>query len=92
MATSAIAASSESIAGTKSRNKRGLKQAEDAGEHFERVIGFLGGSTQSDFELEQQCSRRQSTQTILTNRQSPSLARNGSSPTLNHRSTLTLSL
>lgn len=43
MATSAIAASSESIAGTKSRNKRGLKQAEDAGEHFERVIGLLRG-------------------------------------------------
>lgn len=43
MATSAIAASSEAVAGTKSRNKRGLKQAEDAGEHIERVIGFLGG-------------------------------------------------
>jgi len=53
MATSAIAASSETIAGTKSRSKRGLKQAEDAGEHFERVICFLGGSTLSDFEVGQ---------------------------------------
>lgn len=35
MATSAVAASSSSVAGAKSRNKRGLKQAEDAGEHFE---------------------------------------------------------
>lgn len=34
MATSAIPASSNGVAGTKSRNKRGLKQAEDAGEHF----------------------------------------------------------
>jgi hypothetical protein len=34
MATSAIAASSNSVANTKPRNKRGLKQAEDAGEHL----------------------------------------------------------
>lgn len=34
MATSAVAASSTSVAGAKSRNKRGLKQAEDAGEHL----------------------------------------------------------
>jgi len=46
MATSAIAASSNSVANTKSRNKRGLKQAEDAGEHSKRVIVYPRRSTQ----------------------------------------------
>ena len=34
MATSAIAASSNGVPSTKSRNKRGVKQVEDAGEHL----------------------------------------------------------
>lgn len=53
MATSAITASSDSVAGTKSRNKRALKQPEDAGEHFEPMVVFPRGSTLSDFESEQ---------------------------------------
>lgn len=40
MATSTIAAPSNSVAGTKSRSKRSLKQAEDAGEHFGGVIVY----------------------------------------------------
>ena len=40
MATSAIAASSDNVVGTKSRNKRGLKPAEDTGKHIERPIFF----------------------------------------------------
>ena len=39
MATSTtIATSSNGVASTKSRSKRGLKHAEDTGEHFKRVI------------------------------------------------------
>lgn len=49
MATSAVAASSNNAVGTKSRNKRSLKQAEDAGEHFRCVIVYPRGSTPSDF-------------------------------------------
>ena len=52
MATSTIATSSNSVASTKSRSKRGLKLAEDAGKHFERVIVCPRGSTPSDFEVE----------------------------------------
>ena len=52
MATSTtIATSSNSVASTKSRGKRGLKHAEDAGEHFLCAIVRLGGSTPSDFEV-----------------------------------------
>lgn len=40
MATSAIAASSDNVAGTKSRSKRGLKPAEDTSKHAERAIFF----------------------------------------------------
>ena len=92
MATSTIAASSN-VVGTKSRSKRGLKQTEDAGECLGCMIGVPRGSTPSNFEVELgQCLRRQSTRTILTNRQSPSLARNENSPTLNRPTTSTLSL
>lgn len=91
MATSTIAASSNSIVGTKSRSKRGLKQTEDAGECLGCLIGFPRRSTSSNVGVELQRSRRQSIRTILTNLQSPSLARNGNSPTLNRPTTLTLS-
>jgi hypothetical protein len=40
MATSTIATSSNSVVGTKSRSKRGLKQTEDAGECLGCLIGF----------------------------------------------------
>lgn len=92
MVTSTIATSSNSVVGNKSRSKRGLKQTEDVGECLGCLIGILRGSTQSDFEVELgQCLHRQSTRTILTNRQSPSLARNENSPTPNHPTILTLS-
>jgi len=92
MATSAVAASTNSVVGTKSRNKRSLKQAEDAGECFRHVIVYPRGSRPSDFEVElQQRSLRQPILTMLTNRQGPSLARNGNSPALNYPSTLILS-
>ena len=93
MVTSTIAASSNSVVGTKSRSKRVLKQTEDAGECLGCLIGFPRGSTPSNVELELgQCLRRQSTRTMPTNHQSPSLAENENSPTLNRPTTSTLSL
>ena len=92
MVTSTIATASNSIIGTKSRSKRVLKQTEDAGECLGCVVGFSRGNTQSNVEVELgQCLRRQSIRTILTNHQSPSLAGNENSPTLNHPTTSTLS-
>ena len=91
MATSAIAASSDNVAGTKSRSKRGSKLAEDTGKHIERPI-FLEGTRGLIRARTTQRSRRQSTRMILTNRQRPSLARNESSPAPTHRSTLTPNL
>ena len=68
MATSAVAASSNSVAGTKSRNRRASKQVEDPGEHFERVVVYPRGSTPSNFEVGlhsvhagNQCGRSQQT-------------------------------